>query len=862
MQDFSKAGTKYSREALALGCYNSQISIAYTPYAKFIPPLYRMSATMLIIMLVVLAQAFILFPIQAQAVAEPIINGDTVRYTLTVSQDRINITGKAAPAMLINGGLPGPTLRFTRGDYAIITVANVMDVETSMHWHGLIPPNLYDGVPYLNTPPILPGESFVYKFRLDQDGTFWYHSHTDLQEQQGVLGAIVIEPEEPPVEYDSELVVVLSDWTNERAEQQLRTLKRGNEWYAVKRGTTQPWNQVIARGAVGAKLYFALQRMPDMQISDNYYDAFLLNGEREREYPDYEPGKRVRVRVVNGGAATYFWLTWGGVTPTLFSSDGLDVVPVPHPKTLIAVSETYDFIVEVPASGRIELLATAMDGSGSTSAFIGRGETLEAPRVPEPDLIGMMQQMAAMGMKMGAPSTKFRPDHNDSIEVMREYAMDMSGMDMSGMDMSGMDMGRADMSGMDENTAKMDMSDMARDSMEHDDMQTKHDGMKHDGMKHDGMKHDGMKRDGMKGMGDMDHGAGMGGMKPPGLEAGGNPEYNYTYLRSAEPTSYSENLPVRNMLFNLTGNMYRYTWSINGVPVSETDKIMIERGEVVRITMNNLTMMHHPMHLHGHYFRVVNENGAYSPLKHTVNVAPMQKVVIEFLANEYNDWFFHCHVLYHINSGMARVFSYGDERNEELENFPLANLTTEANHLWSWGRATLASHASRFYFTTSNLRNQATVSAEYGWNENLELEASYERYFNDYWRVFGGVNVENAEEDSHDELETSAIVGVRALLPGLIQADFRVDDKLRPQVGFMGEMLLFPRIALEGEFEYQADFDLRRPESSDPEVATPTGYMDELTWSLNAEYFLAKNWVLTAGYDNRFGWGGGIMVRL
>ncbi len=826
----------------------------------------------------VAAQSQVASPVPAVAVGTR--SGDTMTYRLTISEAKVNITGKPVEAMLINGGLPGPTLRFKAGDYAHMLVTNTMDVETSVHWHGLIPPNLYDGVPYLTTPPIEPGETFEYKFRLEQDGTYWYHSHTGLQEQRGVLGALVIEPAEPPAAYDSDLVVVLSDWTNEMPEEQLRTLKRGNEWYAIKRGTTQAWNKVIARGAVGAKLNFAWQRMPDMQMSDNYFDAFLANGQREVAYPAYKPGERVRVRLVNAAAATYFWLTWGGPAPILFSSDGKDVVPIAHPKTLFGVSETYDFIVEVPASGRIELLATAMDGSGTASVFIGEGATMAAPQIPRPDLIGMMKDMTAMGMKMGAPSTKFRPSKDDSVQVMKEYAMNMDGMDgmemggMKGMKHGGMKHGgmkkeQGSGEGMEEmDHSKMDhskteetkMADAQMDHSKVDDAQMDHSKMS-------AMDSGTMAKEGMDGM----HAKPMNphadkalveipNMKPAGFMPGGNQAFNYDYLRAKEPTAFAKTAPVRNMLFNLTGNMYRYTWSINGVPVSETDKVMIQRGEVVRVTMNNLTMMHHPMHLHGHYFRVINANGEYSPLKHTVNVAPMQKVVIEFLANEYNDWFFHCHVLYHINSGMARVFSYGDERNDELNAYPIANLTTEANQLWTWGRLGVASNAARFYGTTTNLRNQFSVGAEVGYNQNLELEGSYERYLNDYVRVFGGVNVENEREEDWSALEPTAIAGVRVLLPLLIQSDFRIDSKLRPQVSFTGETMLFPRIMLEGEFEYQADFGM--VERRDPEGLMRDDYTSETTWSLNVEYVLAKNWLVTGGYDNRWGWGGGVTRRL
>ncbi|KKK78947.1 hypothetical protein LCGC14_2838440, partial [marine sediment metagenome] len=292
------------------------------------------------------------------------------------------------------------------------------------------------------------------------------------------------------------------------------------------------------------------------------------------------------------------------------------------------------------------------------------------------------------------------------------------------------------------------------------------------------------------------------------MKTGGNPEFNYDFLKSPVKTSFSGDKPVKELLFNLTGNMNRYVWSINGVPLSETDKIKIKQGEVVRITLNNLTMMHHPMHLHGHFFRVLNKNGDYSPLKHTVDVAPMQKVVIEFDANETGDWFFHCHILYHLNAGMARVFSYEGPRDKRLKMYPLSTMTSEANQIFTWGEVTAASHMTELYATATNIRNQFTFRGEYGWNKNLEGEFTYERYLNDYFRVVGGVNVENEIEieDSLDELTTTGIAGVRYLMPLLINADVRMDTKLRPQISFSKATMIFPHILLYGEYEYQMDF--------------------------------------------------------
>jgi len=352
-------------------------------------------------------------------------------YDLTIDYKTVNFTGKDIKAMTVNGGIPGPNLEFNEGEFAIINVTNKMDVETSVHWHGLILPNFYDGVPYLTTPPIKPGETLQYKFALKQSGTYWYHSHTGLQEQRGVYGSIQINPKETNLEYDKDLVLVLSDWMDENPKSQLKNLKRGNEWYLIKKGQIQSWDKIIKKDAVGAKLKMMWQRMPDMAILDNYYDKFFVNGQSTQDYNDFEPGDKVRVRFVNASAATYFWLTFGGNDPILVASDGLNVVPIQKNKTLIGVAETYDFIVTIPDNAKLEIRATSQDGSGQASAYLGDGDMLKAPVVPEPDLIESMKRMMAMDMKMGAPAAKFNPSKTDSIKYMKKYAMKMDRMSMN-----------------------------------------------------------------------------------------------------------------------------------------------------------------------------------------------------------------------------------------------------------------------------------------------------------------------------------------------------------------------------------------------------------------------------------------------
>jgi CopA family copper-resistance protein len=747
-------------------------------------------------------------------------------YTLTLREEMVNKADKEVMGMTVNGGIPGPTLEFTEGEYAVIYVKNEMSAETSIHWHGLILPNFFDGVPYLTTPPIEPGHTQKYEFPIKQSGTYWYHSHTMLQEQSGVFGSIVIQPKEKTLDYDKELVLMLSDWTNENPHNVLRNLKRGTEWYSIAKGTATPLNKVITKGALGAQIDFWRQRMEGADIADVYYPAFLINGEEKIEYPQFKAGEKVRLRIIDGSASTSFWMTFGGDIPTLISSDGLDVVPVKKNKTFIGVAETYDFIVEIPQDGKIEYRITAQDGSGMASAFLGSGKVLEAQDVPRPDKIAMMQEMAKMKMKMGAPALKYNPGKDERFEMKEKYGMQMDGMQM------------------DDSKMEMKKDTMMKDhsKMNHSKMEMKKDTMM---MDHSKMA---MEKPLNKDMsGDMK----IGGMQGMDMFS----EYNYDYLKSPEKTTYDKDIPVNEILLNLTGNMNRYIWSMNGVPLSETDKIKIKGGQVTRITLNNLTMMHHPMHLHGHFFRVINENGEYSPLKHTVNVPPMKEITIEFYGEEYGDWFFHCHILYHMMGGMARVFSYDTPRDERLAEYPVSKLVKETDLWYSWGMVDGASHMTELNLVTSNIRNQFNVTAEYGWNENLEAEVSYERYLFDYLRVFGGVNIENEMEDSLDELNTTAIAGIRYLTPYLFNLDVRIDSELRPQLSLSREIMIFPRTAVFGVYEYQADFGWVN------DIPHGDSFEKEVTWSLGLEYLLSRNFSLMGSYDNRFGAGGGLSIR-
>lgn len=724
-------------------------------------------------------------------------------YNLSIEQNEMTLGGVTAKAMTVNGSIPGPVLEFNEGDLAVINVTNKMDEETSVHWHGIILPNFFDGVPYLTTPPIKPGTTFQYRIPLNQSGTYWYHSHTMLQEQKGVYGSMVIHPKEQTLVYDKELVVVLSDWTNEKPMNVLRNLKRGNEWYQIKKGTAVPLSRAIAQGGFAAQLKMWRDRMEGADIADIYYPAFLSNGKIKADYPNFEPGEKVRMRFINASASTYYWMDFGAGNPMVVASDGVDVEPVHKSRFLFAIAETYDVIVTIP-EGKLEIIATAQDGSGHTLIHLGSGKLHPATVIDRPNKVAMTKHMAKMDMKMGAPALSGNKKKNTPEFLMNKYGVAMT---------------------MDEDKAnsikdgKMPMSHQA--DMDH--------------MNHSAMENTDTEED-------------FNYTERKTL-------FNYNFLEAKEKTTFNPEARVNEMLLNLTGNMNRYVWSLNGIPLLEADKIKIKSGEVTRITLNNLTMMHHPMHLHGHFFRVINEHGERSPLKHTVNVPPMQKITIEFYNEEYGDWFFHCHVLYHMMGGMARVFSYDTPRDERLEDFPVQELLDETDLYYSWGLAELGSNFSEINLTSSTIRNEFNLRAESDYNQNSEAELSYNRYVNDWVRLYVGVNTENTIHHSYRNFNTVALAGVKYFTPYMFSVDVSLDHQLRPRIRIDREVLLFPRIFLEGEYEYRADLGWVN------DLEDGTSYKSEEEWLVRISYMVSRNFSLQANYHNRFGWGAGLSVR-
>jgi len=587
-----------------------------------------------------------------------------VRYDLYVKDTIVTFGEKPKRAIAVNGQIPMPTLTFTEGDIAEIYVHNELNEETSLHWHGLMLPNKYDGVPNLTQMPIKPHSTHLYTFPIIQNGTHWYHSHTGLQEQIGMYGSFIMLKKAPsPLERAGgkdfrkgiddlpTLPIILSEWTDMNPENVHRLLHNASDWFAIQKGTTQSYAEAIKAGHFKTKVTNEWKRMNAMDVSDVYYNKFLINGKNESIAPTFK-GDKVRLRISNAGASTYFWLTYAGGKITVVANDGNDVEPVEVDRLLIAVSETYDVVVSIPNNKTAyEFLVTSEDRTKSASIYLGDG--IKQLTSPLPKL------KYFEGMKMMNGMMKMNGDLDDMGMQMSLNQMDMNVV------MYPEITGVASPSGRAEGGDKMDGMKMPSSTLERSGGEDKMGDMK--------MSEDQYNSNKLSDIVTLNYAMlksptkttlPIPAAKAPPLEGLGRKKG----LGRKEELGSSKELR-----FELTGNMNRYVWSLNNKVVSEADKILVKKGENVRIILYNNSMMRHPMHLHGHDFRLLNGQGDYAPLKNIVDIMPMETDTLEFNANVEGDWFFHCHVLYHMMSGMGRVFSYENQApNPEIPNPKLA----------------------------------------------------------------------------------------------------------------------------------------------------------------------------------------------
>ncbi|MHC5351609.1 copper resistance system multicopper oxidase [Metapseudomonas furukawaii] len=534
-------------------------------------------------------------------------------FDLFIGETPVNFTGAARTAMTINGTLPGPILRWREGDTVTLRVRNRLSEDTSIHWHGIILPANMDGVPGLSFHGIAPDGMYEYRFKVNQNGTYWYHSHSGLQEQVGVYGPIVIEPKEPEsFQYDRDYVVMLSDWTDENPARVMAKLKKQSDYYNFHKRTLGDFiNDVSEKGwaaTVADRKMWAEMKMSPTDLADvsGYTYTYLMNGQA----PDgnwtglFKPGEKIRLRFINGSGMSYFDVRIPGLKMTVVAADGLHVKPVSVDEFRIAVAETYDVIVEPESEQAYTIFAQSMDRTGYARGTLAVREGLSAA-VPEVDprpLIGMSD----MGMDHGSMPGM---DHGQ-----------MAGMDHS--QMAGMD--HSQMTGMDHGgtVGQMQTHPASETGNPLVDMQTMTPTHKLD-----------------------DPGI--------GLRNNGRRVLTYSDLRSTfiDPDGRE---PSRTIELHLTGHMEKFSWSFDGIKFSDAEPLRLNYGERIRITLVNDTMMTHPIHLHGMWSDLEDENGNFMVRKHTIDMPPGSKRSYRVTADALGRWAYHCHLLFHMEMGMFR----------------------------------------------------------------------------------------------------------------------------------------------------------------------------------------------------------------
>jgi FtsP/CotA-like multicopper oxidase with cupredoxin domain len=712
---------------------------------------------------------------------------DLIRYDLYVTDTLVNFTGKKRKAIAINQKLPAPTLYFTIGDTAEIHVHNRMRDETSIHWHGLLLPNEQDGVSYLTTAPIEALSTHVYRFPIRQTGTYWYHSHTMLQEQSGMYGAIVIYKRQEKKQ--AEEVVVLSDWSDENPVEIERSLHHATDAYMIRKNSVQSFGEAISTGNFPVKLENEWKRMHAMDVSDVYYPRFLMNGADQIERGTYQVGDTIRIRVINGSSSTYFWLQYSGGKMMVVATDGMEVVPVPVDRLIIGVAEIYDVLIAIPEDNHsYALTANAEDRSGSAVLWLGEGKKKPTPPLLPLKYFNGMQMMNNM-MTVGG-------------------RMDDMGMRMS--------------------LQQMDMNAVMYPEMSgnREEIQT-----------------------GQNNNGDHHH-HGQAASPPVTL--------NYAMLKSPVKTTLPD-MPYRTLHFKLTGNMNRYVWTINDRTLSESNPIKIKAGENIRMILTNHSMMRHPMHLHGHFFRVVNGQGEYAPLKNVLDIMPMETDTIEFYASEgHGDWYFHCHILYHMMAGMGRIFTYEDSPpNPQIDDSEkaLRKVYHDDRRFYAGAEISLETNGSDGEISLINTRWQLNTE----WRLGLNIRSGYETeshigYYldnNQFLLLYGGWDWRYRENQREEEEQEKNIFG-------------QFNTKNKRGVVHFGLLYTLPfSVVASLSVDHNGYFrgQLRRDDLPVTKRLRLDGMINtDLEYSAGIKYLIAKNLALSSHYDSDMGAGAGLTV--
>ena len=567
----------------------------------------------------------------------PVLSG--TEFDLVVAESQVNFTGKIRMATTINGSIPAPTLHMREGDTVTIRVTNHLKEHTSIHWHGIILPYQMDGVPGISFAGIAPGETFTYQFKVEQSGTYWYHSHSGMQEMTGMYGAIVIEPAaEDSIQADREHVILLSDWTDENPAQVFAKLKTQGDYYNFNQPTVfhlfQDASENGLQAAVQSRKMWNRMRMSPSDLADLSAQTltYLMNGTTPAGNWTglFKPGERVRLRFINGASNSFYDVRIPGLALTVVQADGINVEPVTVDEFRFGPGETYDVLVE-PSNDTYTLFAQSMDRTGYARGTLTTqaGLSTEVPALDKPESLTMTDMMGSMGAmgNMGNMDKMNSMDHSS-----------MSGMQHSGMD----DMGK--MSGMDHSSMPGMMTNMDHSAMSNmtSKLATASKQVRHAKTEYGpsvDMRVD-MPRTNLDdpGVGLRNNGRRV--LTLADLKTLGGPMDPRTAEREIE--------------LHLTGNMERYTWSLDGLEFGSSTPIHFNYGERVRIILHNDTMMTHPMHLHGMWSEVENPDGSFQVRRHTIPVQPAQRISFLVTVDARGRWAWHCHLMFHMDAGMFR----------------------------------------------------------------------------------------------------------------------------------------------------------------------------------------------------------------
>lgn len=562
----------------------------------------------------------------------PVLSG--TRFDLDLSYRRVNFTGREKSATVVNGMLPGPLLRWKEGDEVTLRVGNRLAVESSIHWHGIILPADMDGVPGFSFNGIAPGETFEYRFRVRQHGTYWYHSHSGFQEQTGLYGAIIIDPAgASPFTADRDHAVVLSDWSDEDPHAILANLRKESHYYNTNRRTAGDlWRDIRDQGVAATwreRDMWNRMRMSDRDIADvsGYTYTFLMNGHTPAEgwTALFKRGERVRLRFINAAAMTFFDVRIPGLKMTVIAVDGQYIEPISVDEFRLGVAETCDVLVEPAADTAYTLFAQAMDRSGFARGTLTPDPSLraEVPGLDPPPVL----THADMGMEHGDHAAHTEDSHHASHDTPNQHNHQHA------------------------------HDDHIHGDHGHDHHQAAHHHPPATGLAPAGM---GTWRSLAYTSGDTNPQIDMRATAPrvrlddpgPGLRGNGRRVLTYADLYNLHPTPDPRE-PEREIVLRLTGNMHRFLWSIDGIPFAHAEPLHFRLGERVRVVLVNDTMMSHPMHLHGMWSDLETGDGARIPRKHTVVVQGGAVINHLVTMDAPGTWAWHCHLLYHM-SGMFR----------------------------------------------------------------------------------------------------------------------------------------------------------------------------------------------------------------